>query len=1474
MTNVVNRLIYDDQKDWFNRNNWSIFQSALVSKGATTYRYPSTTNSGIEEKLSFFSENTSDPWQQVGDVIKGARQDDQSGYSVSLSANGLVLAIGEPFHDENGDDSGRVRVYKYENDSWEPMEEFYGAAAGDKRGMSVSLSADGLVLAIGEPFHDENGDDSGRVRVYKYENGSWSKIGGNINGDIVSFKNTGRSVSLNADGSVVAIGSYFPITDWFSTPVAPGTYSMGQVRIYVLPPAAEGGGEHWQQKGHSIFGEGLFSGSARSVSLSADGMFVAIGAPNNDGAFPRSGHVRVYKYRKYIVSKDDGAFHHTSRIVSYEQTKPIIITENDQTEPQDEQFYWTQVGLDIDGDAEDQSGYSVSLSSDGLVVAIGSIMNRVNIENQPTGTRRGHVRVYEYNGSFWEKRGGDIEAEGDEDLSGWSVSLSADGSVVAIGAPFNDGNGEKSGHVRVYKYSPTKTYGDVNGVVGWYKIGPDIDGEAGGDGSGYSVSLSADGSVVAIGAPFNDDDDDIDTGHVRVFRHHVLSQSGISQIKHFNENLDQIASNIIVSRYGPQWEPVINTDSASLPFDSRFASSADGSVIAESLGPASSGLDPSETRIYKYSNGLWKQKGGTITLTNNLQSLSLNFDGSVVAIGHTTAQANDQGKVHVYKFDDNSGSWVNRGGAIIGERPEDYSGYSVSLSHDGSVVAIGAIWNRGGIYVPFFPPFPGIEKSGHVRVYRFNDSTNQWDKLGPDIDGESAFDESGWSVSLSADGSVVAIGAHLNDNNQGVTSGQVRVYKYHESAIGSGWTQRGGDIDGEGAWDRSGYSVSLSADGSVVAIGASMLGGDDRNLDRGMVRVYKYKPGKNYTQTNEYEPNYGPEGWDRVGWDIDGEGEDDYSGSSVSLSYDGSVVAIGSINNNVRVYHYRKYTEDDDKNGVSKFNYDSRTVDNIQSKPLIITTELNASPVVKPLVGNSYWTQVGLDITSTSASVSLSDDGSIVAIGTRLYQIAKRNLWVQQGLDIDGESPFDQSGWSVALSADGSIVAIGAYDYNNNGAGHVRVYQFREGLWQQLGGDIDGEAEGDRSGRSVSLSADGYTVAIGAPDNNSEAGHVRVYELKYINLNFVWSKVGGDINGESAGDESGFSVSLSAHGNVVAIGSSFNTDERGYVRVYEYRKYRTDDNISDNESKFNYTSTVVNDEQTKPILILESSDQTSPQVGNSYWMQHGSDIDGIQDNDYFGFSVSLSADGLIVAIGVPYFNNNNSGHVRVYELKDDTWTKIGEDIDGEAEGDSSGWSVSLSADGLVVAIGATLNDGNGTRSGHVRVFEYREYTQDDDDGNGDSKFHYSSREVNGEQTKPLIITKDFQTPPDVGQSYWIQQGIDIDGEAEDDQSGESVSLSADGSVVAIVAFGNDGDDEADSNRGHVRVYKYDGSSWQQQELDIDGEGKQDNTRSVSLSHDGSVVAIGARRNDGDNGNVADSGHVRVYKFTGWGLGTE
>ena len=88
-------------------------------------------------------------------------------------------------------------------------------------------------------------------------------------------------------------------------------------------------------------------------------------------------------------------------------------------------------------------------------------------------------------------------------------------------------------------------------------------------------------------------------------------------------------------------------------------------------------------------------------------------------------------------------------------------------------------------------------------------------------------------------------------------------------------------------------------------------------------------------------------------------------------------------------------------------------------------------------------------------SLATIDDSSCCAAGIP--------FGTQIGLDIDGETAGDWSGASVSLSADGSTLAIGAHrnDGNTGSAtdnrGHVRVYQNVAGYWSQVGQDINGE---------------------------------------------------------------------------------------------------------------------------------------------------------------------------------------------------------------------------------------------------------------------------------------------------------------------------------------------------------------------------------------------------------------------------------
>ena len=367
------------------------------------------------------------------------------------------------------------------------------------------------------------------------------------------------------------------------------------------------------------------------------------------------------------------------------------------------------------------------------------------------------------------------------------------------------------------------------------------------------------------------------------------------------------------------------------------------------------------------------------------------------------------------------------------------------------------------------------------------------------------------------------------------------------------------------------------------------------------------------------------------GQDIDGQASLDYAGQSVSMP-DANIVAIGSDGagnaGRVRVFKWNGSIWVQKGTGINGEGTNDR-----------------------------FGASVSMPDSNTVAIGAHANDGNGTWAGHVRVYIWNGSIWQQKGLDIDGEATEDRSGWTVSMP-DPNNVAIGAWGNDGNGSnsGHVRVYTWTGSSWVQKGIDIDGEAAGDKSGRSVSM-PDANTIAIGAIENDgsgTDAGHVRVYTW----TGSSWVQKGIDIDGEAAGDESGGYVSM-PDANTVAIGAE-NNAAGGHVRVYSWN--------------------------------------------GSSWVQKGTDIDGESVGDKSGASVSMP-DANTVAIGASHNDGNGqwSGHVRVYKWNGSIWLQEGTDINGEAPQDYSGSSVSM-PDTNTVAIGAWANDGGGTTSGHGRVY--------------------------------------------------------------------------------------------------------------------------------------------------------------------------
>ena len=197
---------------------------------------------GYDNKDNLKRSLTTDNWLQLGQTIAGEAYLDLSGKDLALSDDGTIVAIGAVDNDGGGlvdDNQGHVRVFEYSegNQSWKQIGgDIDGIIPEDKFGFALSLSGNGKSVAVGVPFHDRTGQrDIGRVRLLDYNGIDWIQRGTYIIGE-AKQDTSGYSVSINYDGSSVAIG-------------APGHDKNGYARVF------EWEGTDWQQRENDIDGE-------------------------------------------------------------------------------------------------------------------------------------------------------------------------------------------------------------------------------------------------------------------------------------------------------------------------------------------------------------------------------------------------------------------------------------------------------------------------------------------------------------------------------------------------------------------------------------------------------------------------------------------------------------------------------------------------------------------------------------------------------------------------------------------------------------------------------------------------------------------------------------------------------------------------------------------------------------------------------------------------------------------------------------------------------------------------------------------------------------------------------------------------------------------------------------------------------------------------------------------------------------------
>lgn len=229
----------------------------------------------------------------------------------------------------------------------------------------------------------------------------------------------------------------------------------------------------------------------------------------------------------------------------------------------------------------------------------------------------------------------------------------------------------------------------------------------------------------------------------------------------------------------------------------------------------------------------------------------------------------------------------------------------------------------------------------------------------------------------------------------------------------------------------------------------------------------------------------------------------------------------------------------------------------------------------------------------------------------------------------------DGFGSSLSISEDGLRVAVGAPfgDYVQV------VYPILDSEWEIT---FNGPFKNSFFGAAVSLASDGNTLAVGAPYTGDKKGAVYIIDVEGRSISH-------EFYGDAVGDHFGITLDLSEDASTLAVGTIGNSELIAYAKVF----------------RLNRDTKVYNQVGEKITSVGHPS---------------------------LGWPLSLSFDGGILAVGIPYNNDegDGSGKTVVYSVNDDGFKQNGY-FNGEQLQENSGSSVQISGNHEYLVVGALKN---------------------------------------------------------------------------------------------------------------------------------------------------------------------------------------
>jgi hypothetical protein len=1068
----------------------------------------------------------------------------------------------------------------------------------------VDISDDGSRMIIGV-----NGVNP-HVRIYDIVEGSIVQNGVDLSvGSVLMDQSVGVGanligIDLSGDGSTLAYNvQYYNVnTDQL----------VSTVRVFELKDG------NWLEKGNEISRWGVVPNNEKkfgfSMHLNYDGSLLKIGDPSYDN--------------------DDG------RMFVYD------LLENNR-------WSFTESNLPFTNDSERQStqfGYAIDMTKPYKYLNFYGTRMDI-IVGAPNYKRDGITTGVVYLDTFSDINFGEFQIEGiaDGDRFGSSVSISNKGNYIAVHAPGGDHPNlglQNVGYTQIFKKNPVVSAGydfeEVQTIYGTIENGSNYYNKA--------IDLSADGSTLAIGYSRADTTGDgLNNGKVEIYRLYEgqFVKFGEDLIlfpnttdEGFSVSLSDDGSQLIVGGTEAYLYFITKTDPVITNISTDFTYLQSGTLSATSTSPSAINFISSNPEIFRVDKNQYQAiNTGTVTLTiqqdaENLfnktnqdvtvtiekASPNLSFEDPYKDINDSEFELNAISSstatitfisldTNVIAIEGNIATIKGLGTASITISQESTTNY-LSSTITGTITVSELITpelNIGEFSAVYGETFELIAETDSSAEIRY--TTEQTDILS--IDGSFA----------TAVGAGTAIITAIVDRND----------VYYEATVSSTVTvQKANPVLSEIEdleLDLSESSVELNVTSTSSATikysssNSSVLSFESNralinNIGYGIITIAQDE-NDNYnaaTSTVTFEVR-----------SIAGDAINDRNIQHVTMSNDATRLIFGQSAN--RILNYSLNQNQWESFGSS------------------IDTE------VPGLFGLSIDTSADGMIFVTSDNVANDDQNNIIQAGYSVVYEYQNNDWIQKGSKVYGVNST-RFGSAVSISSNGLRFAASA-PYENSYKGVVRVYDFIEGDWQQIGEDIYGIQNNDKFGTSLALSSDGTSLIVASLN-----GATRVFQFD----GNQWTPKGNSMELSSMVD--GYlrnkTVAISSDGSIIAIGAE--SDENG-----------------------------TNTGQVKIFKFL-----------NNNWVQIGQTLFGAGAETYFGYNISLNQDGTRLAVGTPFDSKEllNAGRVSYYQYINGSWIQYAHDTFGYFENQKHGASLKLSSDGTKAVV---LDSYDGTAAVHNLV---------------------------------------------------------------------------------------------------------------------------------------------------------------------------